>query len=317
MTTRFLVRCLAGNHMAWLWTAVAVMTSLPLVCQAQSDFSRRQLVVADLDGGGIRVVASPAGRTIGSPQWSPDGKWIAYDAWGPDETNGGPSWIEVVRADGTDSKRLGRGSMPSWSPDGTQIVCHVNEDFGMSIDVMNLDGSGREVLMNHWGSPRWTPQGDRIVSAVHTTGISVFDLASNAEHVVLFNQALSQGLSIAPDGRRICFGPREGGLAIAELNDDATNATFRWLIREGEFTHSSWSPDGEEVVFDCRMEKEHPDFGQLYLLDVDGDQKPRRFAGQNQQVGNYDPDWSPDGKQLVYVSQVEVGPGRRSSGKTQ
>ncbi|MCC6494289.1 MAG: PD40 domain-containing protein [Pirellulales bacterium] len=288
------------------WVAAAVCTIVCLaVCSAaaQDSFNRRQLMVINADGTGLKVVASPPQKTIGSPQWSPDGEWIAYDAWSKSESNGGPSWIEIIRTDGTEAKRIGQGSMPSWSPDGTQIVCHTSEGQLGSIVVMNLDGSGRETIMNHWGSPRWSPIGDQIIAANMGPGLAVFDLATGDERIVLPRQSSAQGLSISPDGRRVCFGPRPGGLAVATFEEQAGEVTFQWLLREGSFTHSSWSPDGKRIVYDQRAPA-HPKYGQLYVVNSDGSGPPDRLSGQYASIGNYDPDWSPDGAQIAFVSDA-------------
>src|SRR6202158_5773132 len=64
----------------------------------------------------------------GSPLWSPDGKWLAFDG-----TQGDKSGLLVARADssditflaqwsGTNSPLPGTGKEMTWSPDGKQIA---------------------------------------------------------------------------------------------------------------------------------------------------------------------------------------------------
>ena len=91
------------------------------------------------------------------------------------------SQIAVIKADGTDIRLLGPGAMPSWSPDGKQLVCHTYSR-PTTIVVMNPDGSGREAIINHWGSPRWSPKGNRIASILNG-GIALHDLATGTERV--------------------------------------------------------------------------------------------------------------------------------------
>lgn len=274
---------------------------------------RYQLMLINADGTGLKSLFSDEKQTFGSPDWSPDGKWIAYDTWtaGQGFTD---SRVGIVRADGTDRRDIGAGAMPSWSPDGKQLVVHTY-DSPQSIVVMNVDGTGREMLTPHWGSPRWSPRGNRIISAMSSGGLAIFDLTTGKEHITLPNLHLFQGLSISPDGKRVCFTETSrNGMALATLNADATGATSRYLLTKGGFSHSSWAPDGRRVVFDWG--KVEPGPVQLYILDVDGDEPPSKLKGQDSSRENRNPDWSPDGKQIAFVSLIANPPAAKKPAGT-
>ena len=113
----------------------------------------------------------------GSPDWSPDGTLIAYDTWRIGQT-WSESKVAVIRADGTDRRLLGDGAMPSWSPDGTHLVYSPYSPQG--IVVMAADGRGREMIAYHWGSPRWSPRGNRIATCLDGN-IGLFDLTTGRE----------------------------------------------------------------------------------------------------------------------------------------
>src|SRR5262245_10794783 len=75
--------------------------------------------VIDADGSKLtRLTTDPAYEN--SPEWSPDGKQIAFAS---DRTN---SWeIYVMNIDGTDQRQVtsyGINEEPHWSPDGTKIA---------------------------------------------------------------------------------------------------------------------------------------------------------------------------------------------------
>jgi Tol biopolymer transport system component len=101
--------------------------------------------------------AEPARLTSGaetdeSPSWSPDAQWLAFDRHGPRGARG----VFVVRADGSQARRLAIGRTPAWSPDGRWIA------FARSADiwVMRADGTRQRRLTTskrYEADPAWQP----------------------------------------------------------------------------------------------------------------------------------------------------------------
>jgi Tol biopolymer transport system component len=260
-----------------------------------------QLWQIDVDGSGLKQIVDMPGYRCGSPDWSPDGNYIAFDttrsdqAW--DETQ-----IAVIRADGSDRHLIGRGAVPSWSPDGKLIVCQSSAP-PHSVIVMNRDGSGREVILDHGWSARWSPVGDRIAAATSdVAGILLFDLANGREQTIFSGTySLRHGFSISPDGKHFCFSSTTNpGQALATLDEASMKATVRWPLNTGIAYHSSWSTDGRHVIFAWRPTDQ--DLIQLYTLDVDSSDAPKLLPGQDRTHHNVNPDWSPDGTTIVFSS---------------
>jgi TolB protein len=264
-------------------------------------FGDSELWKVNIDGSNCQRFAETPGYRCGSPDWSPDGKWVAYDTW-PIGGTASDSRVAVMRSDGTEIRLLGPGGMPSWSPDGKQLAFHTYGADG-GVYVMNADGSGRERVVNHWGSPRWSPQGNRIALISTARTISLFDCATGEEETIFGGRySLRQGFGVSPDGLRFCFGDFQGGVGLATLNPETMRARTRWLVREGQCYHASWAPDGRRVVFALAPTDQGGD--QLYVMDVDADQQPPWLAGQDKNFTNTNPDWSPDGKSIIFCRQA-------------
>jgi Tol biopolymer transport system component len=258
-----------------------------------------QLWKINADGSEFGRFAETPGYVCGSPDWSPDGQFVAYDTWRVGQTLT-DAHVAVMRSDGTDRRLLGPGAMPSWSPDGTQIVFHTYDN-PQTIVIMNADGSGRETIMDHWGSPRWSPRGNRIASCLDGN-IGLFDLATGRERTILPGRySVRQGFGISPDGLQFFFGGTSGGVALATLDEKTMMATVRTIAPAGTCTHASWSPDGRRVVLG--WDPSGQDQAKLYVVDVDSNDAPVELPGQDPSRRNVNPDWSPDGKTIIFASQ--------------
>jgi TolB protein len=283
------------------WKRFSLRTLFVLTTVCCSAKASYELYKINADGSGLEPFAETPGYSCGSPDWSPDGKFVAYDTWKNEETYM-KSQVAVIRADGTDIRLLGPGAMPSWSPDGKQLVCHTYRS-PTPIVVMNPDGSGREGIIKHLGSPRWSPKGNRIASTLRG-GIALHDLATGTERTILRGPySVLLGFSVSPDGLRLCFGDNSGGLFVATLGERRMTATVRQLLMQGEVDHTSWAPDGRRVVFCWHPTNTN---GQLYIMDVNSKDPPQLLPGQNPDRHNTNADWSPDGKTIIFASGPAV-----------
>jgi Tol biopolymer transport system component len=266
-----------------------------------------QLWKVSADGTGLARIRAIPGYECGSPKWSPDGTMIAYDTRRDNEEIIN-SLIAVIAADGTQPpKLLGPGGMPCWSPDGTHLVFHTY-DTPQKVVVMKADGSGRETLVNHWGSPRWMPSGDRIALIGVSGNITMFNLADGGERFMITNANGSRpGFAVSPDGLKFVFGGESDGLFMATLDRRTGQVSTAPLWIFGICYHASWSPDGKRIVFGWKSYPpgklvQESNLHQLYLFDLDKGGPPMLLSGQDVTCNNTNPDWSPDGKTIVFAS---------------
>lgn len=104
------------------------------------------LMVINVDGSGKTNLTGdwePMHRKAYDPEWSPDGKRIAFAC---PNSDGHYMSICVINADGSNFNRLTPEDdksdlFPTWSPDGTKIAFQSNPDGQNNIYIMNIDGS--------------------------------------------------------------------------------------------------------------------------------------------------------------------------------
>ncbi|MDQ6759781.1 MAG: DPP IV N-terminal domain-containing protein, partial [Acidobacteriota bacterium] len=101
----------------------------------------RELFVANADGSNQEALTSMGPTYIGSPRWSPDGRWIAYDRY-----EQGHSVIYAIRSDGGEPRRLtnpnGSDTRPSWSVDGKWVYFSSNR--GGQVGIWKIAWSNPE-----------------------------------------------------------------------------------------------------------------------------------------------------------------------------
>ena len=239
-------------------------------------------------------------RWADDPRLSPDGRTVAFVAWGVDrEENDYTASIWLVPIDGSaEPRRLTRGkkqdAAPRWSPDGSRLAFVSNRetepkqlyvlpaDGGEPLQLTELDEDVGEVV--------WSPDGTRLAfsSRVRDPAYEEDDARKRRPRRFERLQYKLDDEGWIGDRRRHIFTvPADGSAPPLQLT-------------EGDFedVYPAWSPDGRRLAFTSARQEDWDTevFRDIYVVGAEGG-TPERITGTDSRYEA--PAWSPDGSLIA------------------
>jgi dipeptidyl aminopeptidase/acylaminoacyl peptidase len=252
------------------WVAYTVTTSS---LKDDEDKTRIWMVAT---AGGDAVAMTSEENSSEHPRWSPDGKYLAFLS----KRNEGRTYVWLLNRLGGEAQPLVKTAQDvkdfAWSPDGKRIVMVLQdpspEDLEAAEERTKEESEGKEIkdknpkAQRPWVIDRYLYKEDEIgYLERRRTHLYVFDLA---------------------------------GKKLAQ-------------VTSGDFDdkHPAWSPDGKLLAFSSNRSTPDSDRNydsNIWVVSADNTDKGAHLTQVTTNPGSDDsPMWSPDGKWIAYVTQLE------------
>ena len=293
-----------GSDLAWSPDGSELAFS---VVTSESSFASFVVIVPRLGGPARRLTARAAWVA-----WSPDGTRLAGARSGSgvvdimDKTSGETTQI---RLDG--SFAFIRGV--AWSSSGNRLAFATwTGDERSALLTIAVDGTNQQQVLEEsasFSSPKWSAAGDAIyylrgirggVSELWKVPVAANGRSTGGPALVLGGVPSGETFTLARDGTQLAYtrALTHSNLFLVTIPPSTTSTQARvQQLTTGTFsdTRPSISPDGLRVAFSRRT----GETSVIYSMPVDGSGAPQQLTFS---ANAESPSWSPDGKELAFVS---------------
>lgn len=264
-----------------------------------------EFFVMNSDGTGWKSLYRYEGHSAcGSPTVSPDGKFLAFDAWVNNQQ--GASAICVMKLEGGEPEEVYLGMMPSWSNDGTKLACSRSSP-ASGAWLVDVSGENDKQVAAGWGA-QFSPDGRKLVFT-EGTQLRLHDMEQAVAETILDGlefgyQRIFWNAGWSPDGKRVCFKAvkADGTNHVASVNTTGNEPELKvhYAGKNAVNADFAWHPTEDRVIY--AMFCAERGFTQLYEFNPKTDAAPTLVKGQDAGRNNTDACWTPDGKRLIVIS---------------
>ena len=242
---------------------------------------------------------------IAYPGYSPDERWIAFEA----NDN-----VYIMSAQGGEPKTIVKGKHPVWGAD-SRTIFYTNVEAGKNYSLWQLPFSSADGSVTGDPSPLTVGRGRDTQAAVSRDGkliaFSALDVSFNLELVPFDAEAGRPIGSPVPitSGSDLIYFHSSYPNNLSEVFDSHRGASsYIWRVDRGsptvqltsdpnfEDSFPKCSTDGRTIAFNRKATNDPEDVGSLWLMAQDG-ANPRPLIKNAGLAG-----WMPDGKTLTYLS---------------
>jgi dipeptidyl aminopeptidase/acylaminoacyl peptidase len=270
-----------------------------------------QLWVMEVSSG--KSVQLGGDKAAGSPIWSPDSKWIAFDGSDGDKhglliahPDGGETTF-LTTLTGTNSPLPGTGKALAWSSDSKQIA-FISSTPGESASEASAD----PVVITRYLYKPDAGEGMTRFNDNQRLHIFLVDVTTKQMRQLTQGNYDEHSIDWSPDGKQLLFASNREPNQDEFFNYDlftlqlSDNSIHRLTATESNEYDPLWSPDGKSIVYratrrgltdrETTMEDTH-----IWVMNADGSNRREIGGVIDNRQGT--PQWAPDGSAVYFTVQ--------------